>query len=408
MVNKKITFDIIWYLSGDWDTDHRRQMITSFAKNMIPFGKILCINRPVCLITTPFFNNKKFIQWVKGQLALKKITENLYIYTPFVFIYDQIALKMRILAFLNRKILSFLLKKIINKIGFNGEFRLGWVYIPTQFDYLCLIGDNEYVYECFDDYSEFKFYFMNQQQLIHYGRKLANNALLVFNTAHKLYEKNVKINPRSYYISNAVNVNLFTATKQNNSIPYDMKILRHPIVGFIGNVDSNFVDCNLIKYIVSNNPSFSFVFLGKINKSVEVDAFLEMSNVHYLGFKRYEDLPSYVLSFDVGIIPFKVNEITRSLNPLKVYEFMAAGCPVVATDIPELQKFSNLISIAKNYNEFDSFLKRTLSSDLSELKKSLLKEINSHSWDSRTNEMISYIQRYLLEKCSGIMKKVSE
>ena len=404
MANKKLTFDIVWYLSGDWETDHRRQMILSFAKNMLPFGKILCVNRPVCLITGLFLKTKKFIQWIRGCLSLKQVTTNLYTFTPFVLIHDQIALKSRILASLNRKLLSLSLSRVINKIGFQGKSRLSWLYVPSQVDCLGLVGDSGYVYECFDNYSEFEFGFINNKQVVHYDRILAGEALLVFSTARKLYEKNVKINPRNYYIPNAVNVDLFTtAAKQNNGIPYDMKNLQHPIVGFIGNVDSNFVDCDLIEHIVSVNPSFSFVFIGKINKSKEVDAFLKKPNVHYLGYKKYEDVPSYVLSFDVGIIPFKINEITRCLNPLKVYEYMAAGCPVLATEIPELKTFSNLINIAKSNDEFDFNLKKMASSDLSELKERLVNEAKQHTWDSRTTEMISYIQNNLLKKNSENM-----
>ncbi len=398
---RTLTFDIVWYLSGDWETDHRRQMITSFAKNMLPFGKILCVNRPVCLITGPFLKMKKFFQWFKGRLGLRQISDNLYTCTPFVLIHDQIALKSRILAYLNKRLLSFTLSRVINKISFKGRFRLSWVYVPSQVDYTGLVGDSKYIYECFDNYSEFEFGFMNNRQVAYYDRILTRDAFMVFNTARRLYEEKVKVNPSSYYIPNAVNLDLFTTTaKQNNGIPYDMKNLQHPIVGFIGNVDSNFVDCDLIEYIVSVNPSFSFVFIGKINKSKEVDVFLKRPNVYYLGYKKYEDIPSYVLSFDVGIIPFKINEITRCLNPLKIYEYMAVGCPVLATEIPELKTFSNLISIANSNDKFDFNLKKVVSSDLSKLKERLLNEAKQHTWDSRTTEMISYIQDNLLEENS--------
>lgn len=123
-----------------------------------------------------------------------------------------------------------------------------------------------------------------------------------------------------------------------------------------------------------------------------------MPNVHYIDFKRYEGLPAYVYSFDIGIIPFRINEITKSLNPLKVYEFMAAGCPVVATDIPEIQNFSKIISIAKDKDDFGYLLKQLLSSDLSKFKEHLLNEAKNHSWNNRTTEMVSCIKNCLEEK----------
>lgn len=409
MSNNRTGFDIVWYLSGDWETDHRRQMIMSFAENMISYGKVLCVNRPVCLLTSPFLKTRKLFKWITGQLTLRKQSRNLYIYTPFVFIHDQLALKIRIFAHLNKKILSFSLRRVINKIGFRGRLLLSWIYVPTQYDYPGIAGDIEFVYECYDKYSEFRFPLMPRRRVVYYDRILAENALLVFNTARKLYEEKIKINRNSFYIPNAVNVNMFTGVaKRGHAIPRDMEHLRHPIVGFMGNIHANFVDCELIKELAFENPLFSFVFLGELHKSNEVNTFINMPNVHYLGPKKYEDVPSYVLSFDIGIIPFKINEITRNLNPLKIYEFMAAGCPVVATDIPELQSYSGLIDIAKSREDFNCMLRKMLSKDREELRVNLLNEVWKHSWDRRTAEMVFRIEECINRKYDSSAMKVSQ
>lgn len=399
LLSQKITFDVVWYLSGDWETDHRRQMITSFAAQIYPWGKILCVNRPVCLLISPLFKFKKFIKWLKGESVLKQITANLYTFTPLIFVHDQIALKLRIFALLNRKLLSVSLKRVIKNINFSGQYRFSWIYVPSQIDHLGVVDENEYIYECYDDYPEFKTVFMNRQEVINCDRRIARNALIVFNTAKKLYEEKIKINPKSFYIPNAVNVDLFaSAAKQKSIIPDDLKSIPHPIIGFVGNVASNFFDYELIQYIISVNPSDSFVFLGNMQKTAEVKAFLKMPNVYYLGRKKYEELPAYMSWFDVGIIPSKINKSTASRNPLKLYEFMAAGCPVVATDIPEIRRFSHLISIAKDKKEFDFFIKEIVSSDCSNIKKHLLDEVKHHSWDERTKMMILHIKQSLGEK----------
>ena len=371
-------------------------MITSFANNMSPYGKILCVNRPICILTGLLVKTRKFIRCLRNNLGIKKISDNLYTITPFVLIHDQSALKSRILRSGNRKVLSHTLNKAIDKIGFDRRIRLSWVYVPSQVDYLGIAGDIGYIYECYDNYREFKFALMNRQQVIHYDRILSINALIVFNTALKLYEEKIKYNPNSYYIPNAVNLDLFSDAKtEKNAPPWDLKKILHPIVGFVGNAHASIVDVELTKHVASLNPSLSFVFLGKIQKSKEMDDLFGMPNVHYLGYKRYEDLPKYLFFFDAGIIPFKINEITKCLDPLKAYEFMAAGCPVVTTDIPEMRKFSSILNIAKNKEDFAKILREVLSQDTSDLAKALLAEARKHSWDQRTKEMISYIQDYL-------------
>ena len=97
-------------------------------------------------------------------------------------------------------------------------------------------------------------------------------------------------------------------------------------------------------------------------------------------------------AFDIGIIPFKINKFSESLNPLKLYEFMAMGCPVISTDIPELRRFSEFISICKDLDTFDGQLKKLISEDLTDLKNRLLNEAKNHSWDSRTGVMIKLIE----------------
>ena len=396
MENKELTFDIVWYLSGDWETDHRRQMILSFTKNMPAGGKNLCVNRPVCLLTSPFLKTKKYFSWLMGKQVLKRISDNIYTFTPYVILHDRIALKVRLVSYLNKKILSRSLKKVLKKVGFESSFRISWIYLPYQMDYLGLVEDKGYIYENYDDYPEFNTPFLTRAKIKEFDSCLAKNASMVFTTALKLYKEKLLINSKTYYFPNAVNLEVFSRALNHNRQPQDLRDVPRPIVGFVGNVHKDFVDLQLLKHITSANPGVSFVFIGKLKKISKSEEIFIMPNVYYLGHKIYEDIPYYIKCFDVGIIPFKLNKITRSLNPLKFFEYIAAGCPVVATEIPELQKYSNLIAIARNSKEFSISLMNILSSDVQDLKKRLLKEANKHSWDNRSKEMVLHIQQGLV------------
>ena len=106
--------------------------------------------------------------------------------------------------------------------------------------------------------------------------------------------------------------------------------------------------------VALQRSDWHFVLIGDADLSVDLGKYRSIPNMHFLGRKRYEELPAYCRHFDVGFIPFKINELTRAVNPIKLREHLAAGLPVVSTPMPEVKPYKHLIETANSTEEFEA------------------------------------------------------
>jgi len=389
-------FDLIVYLGQDWRNYHRKQMLIALADEMENIGNILCIERPVCPITTAIFRPWKFWEWLMGKRGIKQERSNLFIYTPFVLIHDQIASCFCGVTKINRAILSVFLEKVIRKINLKNKRRLSWLYNPFQIDYIGLVGEDGFIYECLDDYNELcKSPIISKEKIKIRDRELVKRAKIVFTTAQFLYERNKKYNNNTFYIPNGVDLKSFQPLcGKESSVPKDLKNIPEPRFGFVGNLNDAYVDCSMLIETAKANYNWSFVFIGPVTRSRRTKKLRRLSNVYFLGFKQYDELPKYLRAFNAGMIPFRINKITLCLNPLKLYEYMAAGCPIVSTNIPEVRKYTPFVKIGVNKVEFAAALNSNINSGQFKMRKALQDEARSHSWDRRVDQVIKFIQKY--------------
>ena len=110
------------------------------------------------------------------------------------------------------------------------------------------------------------------------------------------------------------------------------------------------MDLDLLAAVARLRPEWHFVLLG--DSTIDLTPYRSLPNMHFLGRKKYEDLPAYCRQFDVGLVPFKINEVTRAGIPTKLREYLAAGLPVVSTPLPELGLFGPLIHAADTPDAF--------------------------------------------------------
>ncbi len=389
-------FDLLVYLSSDWKNYHRKQMLLTLSDHMKGKGKVLCVERPLSVFTSPFSNFRKTREFLIGPRGMKHETDNLFIYTPLTLAHDFISWKIPGMPAANRAMLSFELRKIVRKLALDQRRLLSWVYHPLQADYIGLVDGIGYVYECYDDYYELANANYLKERIRKTEKNLVEKAAVVFTTALKLFNIHKATNSNTFHIANAVNLPLFQAYEKSGQIPDDLRLIPGPRIGFVGKVDDDFVDCEMIEQAALRNPTWSFIFIGPVNDTPPVVRLKEIPNLFFLGVKPYELLPQYIKHFDCGVIPLKLNKITESLNPLKLYEYMAAGCPIVSTDVPEIRIHARYVSIAKNIDEFIGALRRLITEDSEQLRLSLREEAKLHSWDVRVNDMIRIIETTVL------------
>lgn len=278
---------------------------------------------------------------------------------------------------LNSKERAFLLKSVnAVRAALNLANTYSLVNLPFWSDVACALQSNSVVYDCMDHHAGFE---NNSQEMMDEEHKLLNQADLVITTATNLSEKIGKIRENTI-IRNAAEVGFFS--KKDSRVLYEKQ---GTTIGYYGAV-AEWFDLDLLCYLADNSPEFEYVVIG--NVTVDVEKAKAYNNITFLGEVPYADLTAYLNSLDVCIIPFKLIELTLCTNPVKVYEYLAAGKPVVATAMPEVELMSEYVHIGYNKEEFLEKIHTAVSeADDIELKETRKAWALQHDWSSRSREL---------------------
>ncbi|KKG11022.1 glycosyltransferase [Methanosarcina sp. 2.H.A.1B.4] len=242
------------------------------------------------------------------------------------------------------------------------------------------------------DYIDDKLAFSNVPSWMKkYLDNLIEKANLVFVASSYLHNNILKTRKNDVYlIGNGVDVDHFKKAMTDIPIPEDIAHIKTPIVGYIGAL-SDWVDFDIIKAISQKYLDLSVVLVGPEFPSVknEIDSLKQYPNIFILGMKPYEILPNYIKAFDVCIIPFKINELTLSSNPLKFYEYISSGKNVISINLPEVKQFDHAIYVANNLDEFLHFIPISLNKNVN--IEEVLKITEENTWDRKSEMMIKLI-----------------
>lgn len=167
-----------------------------------------------------------------------------------------------------------------------------------------------------------------------------------------------------------------------------------PIIGYYGALAS-WVDYDLIKYLAENRPNYNIVFFGvKYDGEYDKSGVDSLKNVYFLGKREYKVLKNYASRFSVCTIPFKVNNITKSTSPVKLFEYMAIQKPIVTTEMDECKKYKSVM-IAKNKEEFVKLVDKAIGlSDNVKYKKELKKEACENTWSQKAKIIVELLKKY--------------
>jgi hypothetical protein len=146
---------------------------------------------------------------------------------------------------------------------------------------------------------------------------------------------------------------------------------------------------DVIRHLALARPEWSFVLIGEVRTNTS--GVRDLPNVHLLGRRNYQSLPGYCKAFDIAILPFVVNELTLAANPLKLREYLAAGLPVVATPLPEVQKLNGIVHMARTPEDYLSEIDALLSIDRRGPRLTDSLRMDSESWDEKVEELSGYI-----------------
>lgn len=293
---------------------------------------------------------------------------------------------------LNKEEIAFLLKSL-NAI--RAAFDFGNTYsivdLPFWSEVACSLSSNSVIYDCMDHHAGFE---NNSESMLKKEEYLLSKADLVITTASRLSTliANVRDN---IIIRNAAEVEYFA--RRNSKEVYQKK---GKVVGYYGAI-AEWFDLDLICYLAEHTPEIEYVIVG--NVTVDISVAKKYPNIKFIGEVPYSELTAYINVFDVCLIPFKLIELTLCTNPVKVYEYLAAGKPVVATAMPEVELMSEYVHIGYSKESFLEKVHIALSeSSNNELSLARQTWALQHDWSSRAKEL-----NHEIDKIQIFTKKVS-
>jgi glycosyltransferase involved in cell wall biosynthesis len=275
-----------------------------------------------------------------------------------------------------------------------------WTFAP---DVPYLVGqfhEECFLYYCVDEYSQFDGF--DPDRIQEKERELIKRSEVVVTTSEPLWRAKSAQRGDVLLIRHGVDYDHFaTAWRSPPARPRELGDLRGPVFGFFGLIH-HWVDRILIAEVAKLRPQCSFVLIG--DYPADVTSLRRLPNVHLLGRRPYGDLPAYCAAFDAGLLPFMRNAMTRNVNPIKMYEYLAAGLPVVSTTIPEAEAYRGPILFADRPKEFAEACDAVLAADAPGRREAISATVKNETWESKVDYLSEQIELRLSRKPGRVME----
>ena len=273
-----------------------------------------------------------------------------------------------------------------------GEFFF-WYYTPMAVEWSRHKRPLAVVYDCMDELSAFK---NAPAQLLERERELFKTADVVFTGGQSIFENKRDKHERVFCFPSSIEVEHFAEARNVGEELEDQKEIPHPRLGFIGVIDER-LDIELLGKIAALKPQWQFVMIGPVMKISEEDL-PRASNIHYLGGKQYADLPKYLASWDVALLPFALNESTKYISPTKTPEYLAAGLPVVSTTIKDVVRpygEMGFVHIAETPEGFVQSCEEALGENREERLSKVDEFLKQNSWNKTQRQMSELLEELI-------------
>jgi glycosyltransferase involved in cell wall biosynthesis len=387
LVKQKRIFvaDCILFSTADWDAPSWTNSQHT-AVHLAKLGFRVLYVESIGL-RAPTMNRKDLTRiWKRlkrGISAPRKVEERIWVFSPLVipFKHDR-----PIIRRLNQGILAWKLKKFIRNYGLRRP--IVWVYHPFVLDALRSISYQKLIYHCVDDLSAVpgidSVAFKNQE------RQLLERCDTVFVTTDLLYQRCVRWNKRTYQFPNVVDLSHFSQARQAGQVLPQLAAIPHPRIGYIGVLSDYKIDFELIFTLAVQHTSWHWILIGEEREgqqSALVAQLRLLSNIHFFRHQPYALLPNYLRELDVGILPSLLNEYTRAMFPMKYFEFLAAGLPIVATPLEFTRTYTAGLIIGSTASAFAEGIRRQL--QRGRFTDQEVKEfVGENTWEIRLQKML--------------------
>jgi len=331
---------------------------------------------------------------------LRHPQNNLYVFSP-IFLPIQ---GKRWIDAMNNLLLKLQLKAICYFLGISKP--LLWLENVRAADMMSWFNSSLKLYHVSDLFGDDS-YITNRQLQRHREKRICDESDLLICVSKELYNRKQSQRDNVFYIPHGVDFELFQQASQNAKWPDELAGVPKPIAGYFGTLTAN-NDIELLSWCARNLPDVSFVLAGQITGGNYLQL-KQMSNVHFLDRLPYEKIPQLCACFDVCLLQWKMREWIECCNPLKMFEYMASGKPIVSVPIKEAMQYSDLISIAHNKEDFAKAIRWELQNDTTQRSCKRIEIAKSHSWDKHVEKISELIETAIAtkQKQNGILDNLT-
>lgn len=295
-------------------------------------------------------------------------------------------------AAINQRILRWTIGALRAQLAID-RFQL-WTFLPNTGDLVGALGEDLAVYYCVDEWATFSN--LDPAATARAERRLLERVDLTFATSRALVAKKRQVCPLTYHAPHGVDHALFaSALDAATGLPPDLAALPGPRIGFYGTL-RDLIDLELIAGIARARPRWSLALIGQ--QLCDLSALAGLPNVHLLGQKPHAQLPAYCRGFDVGLIPYKIEDRIAFVNPLKLREYLSAGVPVVATPMPEVQPLAHLCRVAATPTQAVAAIEAALREDGPAARRARSAAMAQETWAGRVRQIAQTVDEIDLEK----------
>ncbi|WP_411869394.1 glycosyltransferase [Vulcanococcus limneticus] len=268
----------------------------------------------------------------------RRVRPGLWVWSPLVLPGAQGGLALRV----NRLMLGLGLGLWRRVLGLRADWL--WTYNPMTLAVLEPRPWRRLIYHCVDAIQAQPG--MPAAVIERWEQRLCRRADAVFVTSPDLQRRLAPLNPLTRFYPNVADGDHFArAMDPALPLPADLAAIPAPRLGFVGAISAYKLDLALLEQLARAHPGWSLVLIGPVGEgdpTTDVAALAALANVHLLGPRPYAELPAYLKGFDLGLLPLRFNAYTQAMFPMKFFEYLAAGLPVVSSAIDALQPFADL------------------------------------------------------------------
>jgi glycosyltransferase involved in cell wall biosynthesis len=386
--------DIVCLASASWDSmwvNAQHLMHRLAADNRVLYLNNLGLRAPGISRGDWQKIRKRVGEWFSG---LRRVEENLWVFSPVNAPLHGLAPAR---AF-NRWNLRRAVRAAARELGFRRP--IFWTFLPLGLDLLGQLDESLTVYHCVDDYAANPG--VDADALRALEDEMLARAELTIVTNPVLFDERRDKAKDILCFENVADVAHF-APRPDRALPPDMAALPRPILGYAGNISGYKTDLDLLAHAAKALPQASFALVGPVgwgDPNTDVGALERLPNVHFLGRAAFERLPDYVAAFDVGLLPMRINDSTTRSFPMKFYEYMAAGKPIVAVELPAFAAYRDRPELCRLTADADGFVAaiRAALDETADHAPARLAEARRHSWDVRAAQIGEAVAERLATK----------